>query len=69
MVSTKVGLNNDDLTDIVGAVARSLDDCLTRLRLDHVDIFQLHNTLGRPDFRGTLNVDQVLGDVIQPLKN
>jgi aryl-alcohol dehydrogenase-like predicted oxidoreductase len=45
-------------------VARSLDASLTRLKLDHVDIFQLHNTLGRPDFRGTLNVDQVLDDVI-----
>ena len=64
VVSTKVGLNNDDLTDIAGAVARSLDASLTRLKLDHVDIFQLHNTLGRPDFRGTLNVDQVLDDVI-----
>ena len=64
VVSTKVGLNNDDLTDVVGAVARSLDASLTRLKLDHVDIFQLHNTLGRLDFRGTLNVDQVLNDVI-----
>ena len=64
VVSAKVGLNNDDLTDIAGAVARSLDASLTRLKLDHVDIFQLHNTLGRPDFRGTLNVDQVLDDVI-----
>ncbi len=64
VVSTKVGLGNDDLTDIAGAVARSLDASLTRLKLDYVDIFQLHNTLGRPDFRGTLNVEQVLDDVI-----
>ena len=68
VVSTKVGLNNDDLTDIAGAVARSLDASLTRLKLDHVDIFQLHNTLGRPDFRGTLNIDQVLDDVIPALE-
>jgi L-galactose dehydrogenase/L-glyceraldehyde 3-phosphate reductase len=64
VVSTKVGLGNDDLDDVAGAVARSLDASLTRLKLDYVDIFQLHNTLGRPDFRGTLNVDQVLEDVI-----
>ncbi|MDP6872819.1 MAG: aldo/keto reductase [Alphaproteobacteria bacterium] len=64
VVSTKVGLNTDDLTDVAGAVARSLDASLTRLKLDHVDIFQLHNTLGRTDFRGTLNVEQVLDDVI-----
>ena len=68
VVSTKVGLNNDDLTDIAGAVARSLDASLTRLKLNHVDILQLHNTLGRPDFRGTLNIDQVLDDVIPALE-
>ena len=64
VVSTKVGLSNNDLTDVAGTVAKSLDASLTRLKLDHVDIFQLHNTLGRPDHRGTLSVDQVLDDVI-----
>jgi len=64
VVSTKVGLSNNDLTEVAKAVAKSLDASLTRLKLDHVDIFQLHNTLGRPDHRGTLNVDQVLDDVI-----
>jgi aryl-alcohol dehydrogenase-like predicted oxidoreductase len=64
VVSTKAGLSNEDLSDITGAVSRSLDASLARLRLDHVDIFQLHNTLGRPDHRGTLTVDQVLNDVI-----
>lgn len=64
VVSTKVGLGDQDLNDISGTVSKSLDASLKRLKLDHVDIFQLHNTLGRPDFRGTLNVDQVLNDVI-----
>ena len=64
VVSTKVGLSNGDWSDVAGAVARSLDASLTRLKLDHVDIFQLHNTLGRPDHRGTLNVEQVLDDVV-----
>jgi L-galactose dehydrogenase/L-glyceraldehyde 3-phosphate reductase len=64
VVSTKVGLSNNDLTDVADAVAKSLDASLTRLKLDHVDIFQLHNTLGRSDHRGTLSVDQVLDDVI-----
>lgn len=64
VVSTKVGLGDNDLTNVAGAVAQSLDASLTRLKLDHVDIFQLHNTLGRADFRGTLKVDQVLDDVI-----
>lgn len=64
VVSTKVGLSNDDLANVADAVTKSLDASLTRLKLDHVDIFQLHNTLGRPDHRGTLSADQVLDDVI-----
>ena len=64
VVSTKVGLGNDDLADVATAVTKSLDASLSRLKLEYVDIFQLHNTLGRTDHRGTLNVDQVLSDVI-----
>ena len=64
VVSTKVGLSNDDLSDIAGSITGSLDASLDRLKLDHVDIFQLHNTLGRSNSRGTLNFKQVLDDVI-----
>jgi len=64
VVATKVGVGREDLSDVATAVTESLEASLTRLRLDHVDIFQLHNTLGRTDHRGTLNVDQVLNDVI-----
>ncbi|MGB7184581.1 MAG: aldo/keto reductase [Burkholderiaceae bacterium] len=64
IVSTKVGLIDADLGDIAGAVRRSIDASLTRLKLDHVDLFQLHNTIGRPDRHGTLSADQVLHDVV-----
>ncbi|MGI9331721.1 MAG: aldo/keto reductase, partial [Gammaproteobacteria bacterium] len=64
VVSTKVGLNEPDLSDVAGAVRRSIDASLTRLNLDHVDIFQLHNTIGRSDRHGTLSADQVLADVV-----
>ena len=64
VISTKVGLGNDDLSDVYGAITRSLDASLARLKLDHVDIFQLHNTLGRTDFRGTLTIDQIIEDVV-----
>lgn len=64
VVSTKVGLREEDLSDVAGAVRRSLDASLARLRLDHVDIFQLHNTIGRPDRHGALGADRVLGDVV-----
>jgi L-galactose dehydrogenase/L-glyceraldehyde 3-phosphate reductase len=64
IVSTKVGLNERDMADVAGAVRRSLDASLARLRLDSVDLFQLHNTIGRSDRHGTLGADQVLTDVI-----
>jgi len=35
-----------------------------RLRIDHVDLFQLHNTIGEPDRHGTITADQVLNEVI-----
>ncbi|MBL6774408.1 MAG: aldo/keto reductase [Candidatus Puniceispirillum sp.] len=64
VVSTKVGIGNADLGDVGGAIRRSLEASLKRLRLDHVDIFQLHNTLGRADFRGNLTIDQVMDAVV-----
>lgn len=64
IVSSKVGLGPQDLSDVEGAVSRSIDASLTRLGLDHVDLFQLHNTIGRADARGTLSVTQVLEDVV-----
>ena len=64
VISTKVGLSNDNLSNVYGAITRSLDASLARLRLDHVDIFQLHNTLGRTDFRGTLTIDQIMDAVV-----
>ncbi len=68
VVSTKVGLSAQDLSDVAGAVQRSLDASLTRLQLDHVDLFQLHNTIGRADHRGTLSAEQVLSDVVPALE-
>ncbi len=64
VVGTKVGLGERDMADVAGAVQRSLDASLTRLRQDHVDLLQLHNTIGRPDRHGTIGVEQVLGDVV-----
>ena len=64
VVSTKVGLSNDDLSDIAGSITRSLDASLTRLKLDHVEIFQLHNTLGHSNSQGMLNFKQVMDEVI-----
>ncbi len=64
VVGTKVGLSEQDMADVAGAVERSLDASLRRLRQAHVDLLQLHNTIGRPDRHGTISAEQVLGDVV-----
>ncbi|MEC8370779.1 MAG: aldo/keto reductase, partial [Pseudomonadota bacterium] len=47
VVSSKVGIAANEMGDIGGAIARAIDASLSRLKLDYVDLFQLHNTLGR----------------------
>jgi aryl-alcohol dehydrogenase-like predicted oxidoreductase len=43
LVGTKVRLRPVDLGDISSAVMRSIDESLERLRLDCIDLIQLHN--------------------------
>ena len=63
-VSTKVGVTEADHGDLAGAVRTSLEASLSRLKQDHVDIFQLHNTLEAPSDRGNITADQVLEEVV-----
>jgi L-galactose dehydrogenase/L-glyceraldehyde 3-phosphate reductase len=61
-VSTKVLLAADDLKDISGAIERSLEQSLKRLRSDSVALLQLHNHLGHTvGDRPSLSPQQVLG--------
>src|SRR6202035_3569538 len=61
-VSTKVRLDRGDMADIAGAVRRSLEQSLTRLQLERVALFQLHNQIGTPvGDRPSLAPRQVLG--------
>jgi L-galactose dehydrogenase/L-glyceraldehyde 3-phosphate reductase len=61
-VSTKVRLERDEMSDIPGAIERSLEQSLKRLNLERVALFQLHNQLGEAvGDRPTLTVQQVLG--------
>jgi aryl-alcohol dehydrogenase-like predicted oxidoreductase len=61
-VSTKVRIEFDQMSDIAGAIERSLVQSLKRLRLDSVALFQLHNQLGTAaGGRPTLTPQQVLG--------
>ena len=62
-VATKVRLTSDDLVDIGGAVRRSVDASLARLRLSRVTLLQLHNsiTLRRGDEPTSITAADVLG--------
>ena len=64
IVSTKVGLRADELANADALVQRSLEASLRRLQLDHVDLFQFHNTIGASDPRGIITADQVLDAII-----
>lgn len=59
-VSTKVFLDNQRLDDIRGQVERSLEQSLKRLRMERVDVLQLHNPLGQGE--GFVDTDAVLRD-------
>ena len=62
-VSTKVVVSQDELSDIPGAIRRSLEKSLKRLKRDKVDLFQLHNsvTLERGGRRNSISAHDVLG--------
>ncbi len=67
VVATKVRLAAEDMHDIAGAVNRSVDASLRRLRMDGVDVLHVHNrfTLQRGDLPNSLSAEDVLGPVIE----
>jgi len=63
-ISTKVRLERDDMSDIAGAIRRSLEQSLKRLKSDRVTLLQLHNQIGTAvGERLPLSTRQVLGQV------
>jgi aryl-alcohol dehydrogenase-like predicted oxidoreductase len=63
-ISTKVRLERDDMSDIAGAIRRSLEQSLQRLKSDRVALLQLHNQIGTAvGERLPLSTRQVLGQV------
>ena len=45
-LATKVALTFDELDDVYGAVIRSVEGSLRRLRRERIDLIQLHNRVG-----------------------
>jgi aryl-alcohol dehydrogenase-like predicted oxidoreductase len=75
LIATKVCLELSDLDDIPGAVRRSVDDSLRRLRVEDVTLIQLHNRVGhgraaRSDLGvgALLTVEDVLGPVLETFR-
>jgi aryl-alcohol dehydrogenase-like predicted oxidoreductase len=64
VISTKVRLLGDDRENPEAAIEQSIDASLKRLGQDHVDLFQLHNTLGTDDDGECMTATQVLERVV-----
>lgn len=66
VVATKVRLRADEMDDVAGAVQRSVDISLRRLRRDAVDVLHVHNrfTERRGEVADSLSADDVLGPVL-----
>ena len=70
IIATKVRLRADEMDDITGAVRRSVDASLSRLRRDSVDLLHVHNrfTQHRGEVPNSLSADDALGPVLQAYK-
>jgi len=64
VVGTKVRLPKTDVGRIEAAVTESLDGSLTRLGMEQVDIFHLHNPITLNGEGESLSVSQVLNGVV-----
>ena len=66
VVATKVRLRADEMDDVSGAVQRSVETSLRRLRRDSVDVLHVHNrfTEHRGEVADSLSADDVLGPVL-----
>lgn len=69
-VGTKFRLTAQDMGNVHAAIARSLEASLQRLRMERVDLFQLHNqiTPQRNADASTLSVQDVLEDIVPALQ-
>jgi len=60
-LSTKIGIDPEDLDDIPGAIEKGMRSSLERLGRESVDLLQLHNRIGSKVDGRLLTVEHVLG--------
>lgn len=67
IVATKVRLKSDEMDDVAGAVVRSLEASLRRLRMEAVDVLHVHNrfTQNRGESPDSLSAEDALGPVLE----
>jgi D-threo-aldose 1-dehydrogenase len=59
-ISTKFIVAPEDHADVAGAITRSLEQSLERLRLERVDLLQLHNHIRHGNGPRAIRPDQIL---------
>lgn len=64
VLGTKVNVPPDGKADIGAAIDRSIEQSLKRLKRDHVDLLQLHNSISPAGQPRDLHPDVVLGEVV-----
>src|SRR5215475_7235606 len=67
-VGTKFRLEPADLSDVAGAIARSLEASLRRLGMERVDLLQLHNHITANPGERSVSVSTLLDDVVAGLQ-
>ena len=67
VLGTKFRLKASDRSRIAEYVAQAMDESLTRLGMDHVDLFQLHNPLVAKDADDHMDVEIALNEVVPAL--
>ena len=68
IVGTKVRLSAQHRADVGKAIEQGMNDSLSRMGRDHVDLFQLHNPLVAKDADDRLNIDIALNEVVPVLE-
>ncbi len=67
VIGTKVRIDPTQVNDAPAIIRSSIEDSLTRMRMDRVDLLQLHTSITRTSGRG-VTVSDVLGPIMDGLE-